>query len=78
MGQRVGGASTVIGRAVPGTARPNRVNANRVRACARACGQLAKTDQLDAQALSRYAAAFDLTPDPVPDLTMAMPNCVPS
>ena len=44
-----------------------RVHPNKVRAYARACGQLAKTDRLDAQILSRYAAAFDLPPDPVPE-----------
>ena len=36
---------------------------NRVRAYARARGQLAKTDRLDAQALARYGAAFD-APEP--------------
>ena len=41
-----------------------RVHPNKVRAYARACGQQAKTDRLDAQILSRYAAAFDLPPDP--------------
>ena len=41
-----------------------RVHPNKVRAYARACGQQAKTDRLDAQVLSRYAAAFDLSPDP--------------
>ena len=44
-----------------------RVHPNRVRAYARACGQQAKTDRLDAQVLSRYAAAFDLPPDPSPE-----------
>ena len=44
-----------------------------MRAWALACGQLAKTDKLDAQTLSRYGAAFDLSPDPA----MAMPDCVP-
>ena len=43
-----------------------RVHPNKVRAYARACGQLAKTDRLDAQILSRYAA-FDLAPDPSPE-----------
>ena len=40
-----------------------RVHPNKVRAYARTCGQQAKTDRLDAQVLSRYAAAFDLAPD---------------
>ena len=40
-----------------------RLHPNRVRAYARTCGQQAKTDRLDAQVLSRYAAAFDLAPD---------------
>ena len=44
-----------------------RVHPNRVRAYARACGQLAKTDSLAPQAISRYAAAFDLAPDPSPE-----------
>ena len=42
---------------------PARRVANQVRACARACGQLAKIDQLDARTLSRYGAAFDLSPE---------------
>ena len=41
-----------------------RVHPNKVRAYARACGQQAKTDRLDAQVLSRYAAALDLSTDP--------------
>ena len=44
-----------------------RVHPNKVRAYARACGQQAKTDRMDAQVLSRYAAAFDLTPDSSPE-----------
>ena len=44
-----------------------RVYPNRARAYARACGQQAKTDRLDAQVLSRYAAVFDLPPDPSPE-----------
>ena len=44
-----------------------RVNASQVRAWARACVQLAKTDKLDARTLSRYGAAFDLSPDPSPE-----------
>ena len=39
----------------------------RCAAYARACGQLAKTDRLDAKAFSCYAAAFDLSPDPSPE-----------
>ena len=38
---------------------------NRVRAYARASGQLAKTDRLDARTLARYGAAFD-GPEPRP------------
>ena len=44
-----------------------RVHPNKVRAYARACGQQAKTDRLDAQVLSRYAAAFDLSPARPPE-----------
>ena len=42
---------------------------NKVRAFARACGEEAKTDRLDAQVLSRYGTVFELagTPAPSPD-----------
>ena len=53
-----------------------RLHPNRVRAYARTCGQQAKTDRLDAQVLSRYAAAFDLAPDSPPK--PRMPECAPS
>ena len=56
-------ATTLAEAGVPG----ERVHPNKVRAYARACGRQAKTDRLDAQILSRYAAAFDLPPDPSPE-----------
>jgi transposase len=39
---------------------------NKVRAFARACGEEAKTDRLDAQVLSRYASVMELTATPAP------------
>jgi len=43
------------------------VNPRRVRDFAKATGQLAKTDRLDAQVLARFAAAMDLDPQPEPE-----------
>ena len=40
---------------------------NRVRAFAKACGQAAKTDRLDAQGTRRYGETFDLPVTPVAD-----------
>ncbi len=42
-------------------------NPRRVRACARATGQLAKTDTLDAQILARFAAVIQPPLHPLPD-----------
>ena len=56
-------ATTLAEAGVP----TRRVHPNKVRAYVRAGGQQAKTDRLDAQVLSRYAAAFDLSPDPSPE-----------
>ncbi|HEV2458162.1 MAG TPA: IS110 family transposase, partial [Ktedonobacterales bacterium] len=43
------------------------VNPRQVRDFARASGQLAKTDRLDAQVLAHFAAALRPTPRPLPD-----------
>lgn len=43
------------------------INPRQVRAFARATGQLAKTDRLDAQVLARFAEAVRPTPRPLPD-----------
>jgi transposase len=43
------------------------LNPRQVRAFARATGQLAKTDRLDAQVLARFAEAVRPTPRPLPD-----------
>jgi transposase len=43
------------------------VNPRQVRAFARATGQLAKTDRLDAAAIARFAAAVKPAPRPLPD-----------
>ena len=43
------------------------VHPRQVRDCARATGQLAKTDALDARALAHFAEAVRPTPRPVPD-----------
>jgi transposase len=43
------------------------VNPRQARACARATGQLAKTDALDARALAHFADGIRPTPRPLPD-----------
>ena len=43
------------------------LNPRQVRAFAQACGQLAKTDRLDAAVLAHYAAALHPEPRPIPD-----------
>jgi transposase len=43
------------------------VNPRQARDCAKATGQLAKTDALDARALARFAEAVRPTPRPLPD-----------
>ena len=45
---------------------------NKVRAFARACGEEAKTDRLDAQVLSRYGTVFNLAGTPAPDPERAL------
>ena len=68
MYEPTGGYERLLTTLLAGARVPARwVHPNRVRAYARACGQLAKTDRLDTQALSRYAAAFDWSPDQSPE-----------
>jgi transposase len=66
--EATGGLEQPAARALQAAGVPTAVvNPGQVRAFARAVGQLAKTDTLDAQLLARFAAQLQPEPRPVPD-----------
>lgn len=66
--EATGGWELRLAGAVAGAGLPVAViNPRQVRAFARATGQLAKTDRLDARVLARFAEAVRPTPRPLPD-----------
>ncbi len=66
--EATGGFETTVAAAVAGAGLPLAVvNPRQIRDFARAIGQLAKTDALDAAAIARFAAAVRPEPRPLPD-----------
>jgi transposase len=66
--EATGGWEVRVAGALAGAGLPVAViNPRQARAFARATGQLAKTDRLDAQVLARFAEAVRPTPRPLPD-----------
>jgi len=66
--EATGGFEVTVAAALAGAAIPLAVvNPRQIRDFARAMGQLAKTDALDARAIARFAEAIKPEPRPVPD-----------
>jgi len=66
--EATGGFETTVAAAVAGAGLPLAVvNPRQIRDFARAIGQLAKTDALDAAAIARFAGAVRPEPRPLPD-----------